>query len=83
MKNVYKKDYNAAEEKMKKIEGSSANLAVFAKSPYLHAFGSYNARELSYFHFLTSTRRCFLGAGELTSKANPKTIEGFVNNSLP
>ena len=68
---------------MKKIEESSANPAVFAKSPYLHAFGSYNAHELSNFHFLTSAVRFFLGAGELTSKANPKTIEGFVNNSLP
>ena len=81
---LYIKDYKAAEEKMKKIEESSANPAVFAKSPYLHAFGSYNAHELSNFHFLTSTLRFFFfGAGKLTSKANPRTIEGFVNNSSP
>ena len=60
---LYIKDYNEAEEKMKKIEESSANPAVFAKSPYLHAFGSYNARELSNFQFLTSTMRFFFGSG--------------------
>ena len=67
---------------MEKIEETSANPALFAKSPYLHAFGSYNAHKLSNFQFLTL--RFFFGyAVELTWTANPKTIEGFVNNSLP
>ena len=70
---------------MEKIEETSANPALFAKSPYLHAFGSYNAHKLSNFHFLTSTLRFFffLDGAELTWTANPKTIDGFVNNSLP
>ena len=49
--------FSARELKTEKIEETSANPTVFAKSPYLQPFSRYRSRELSTFDFTTKVGR--------------------------